>query len=238
LGTDSGAFRIFDPQREMGFHYAYNDTSGLFYGGQITTGWSQSSWIDGCLFNAGSDWGVRDGAECTCVMLSDQVDGQGFFAVVSAWPDINANTFLNQPGNKPIVLRSLQAPTVVERINDSDSHDIQLSVTVPPVLDNLYEDVRCPCAAVGFRLFHQLVDAGSVAQLDRRHAEADSAWEPAVDPDGTAGRVWSAGTSGSVALACPPGKDAYLAWTPVFDSGFEPRLYSNVERPVPIACPR
>lgn len=235
-GDDSGEFdfvRLNDSAR--GFYY--ESYGGYFYGGELFTGWGAGP-SDGCLFNAALESGVPvDGFGCTCLLLTDQRDGQGYFAIVSARPNANGNSFLNLPENAPIILRPVPRLSTPAPSLSSAATDISVSLSNGAWTDGIYEKDGCACGVVGFRVYQQVLPSGSSPPTDRLRDDdnSESGWELADEDSALTGSATPVESTSSAPLSCGEGRDVFLATSLVFDSGFEVDFLSQVSGPFPCA---
>lgn len=147
------------------------------YAGSIGTDWSSSDKIDGCLFASGATPGF-DGDECTVVLLADQADGEGYFAVLSSRVEADGSTYLDQPGadgagnGGPIVLQPIPKPFITDtRFVDQDA--VLLVSTAAPVLPEesiLLQSPDCDSGVLaGYRIYAWKNDLGVAPPVDRGH---------------------------------------------------------------------
>lgn len=211
LGDDSGTYAA-DGTNDtwLSWNDAYYVTyNGLLYAGEIFANWGASNDIDGCIpTNA-----------CECVLLSDQVDGVGYFAMASGLSDANGNLSLTQAGTgcggsdgSDILLAAMPTPTVTRIDKDMDTNDMTFTVTASAPVEGVYMKDGCNCGPIGWVLYAQIQPDGTPAPGDRDAALGG--WEAvsAVTPFG-----------GSVVYdsACGAADtDVYLALGLAFADGF------------------
>jgi hypothetical protein len=220
-GVDSGSW----PAVEGGYGYYYYGwvTFGLSpyaayaYSAAISGTWAADGRIDGCpdpVPNA-----------CIAVLISDQHDGVGYFAMITKARDLNGNYELTQAGNAPYDL--VQIPKLA--IDDSNTVSpslVSLLVTGPDAASlaaGLYLDGGCPSPIAGYKVRAQNIPEGGGAPSDR----ARDAW---TEVSGTV----PLGTQTSVEVGCTGNTDVYLATSVVFDSGYELELVG--ENSTRVAC--
>lgn len=127
---------------ENWFYYYGPGAYGSFFAGEIFTGWGASAQIDGCISN--------NPTGCTCVLLTDEVGGVSYSALLSAQADPTNNTFYNQPGSDgagnagPIILQPAPTPVVVTTAKNGIGVDVTVNV---PAVAGVYEKDGCLCAA-------------------------------------------------------------------------------------------
>lgn len=223
LGDDNGSFDASGWLREL------NPPFGgyLFYPFLIAGGWPGAS-----------DGGCPVGSNpCTCVLLEDQINGVGYYAIVGARDNGAGLYSAIQPGNQPIQLLPIPAPgiTATQRLNPS--LDVDATVKLATAGGAVYDPTGCGCAPTGFRVREQIVtadpgDGDANAPVDRAEG---SGWNlpdlAAGGPQGTA--TFGLGMSdGAVVRSLCGGmgqagdKDVYLATELVFPDGFTTDLVS------------
>jgi len=206
-GVDSGAL---DTTAWISSYF--NATYGAYYAGAIAGGWGASSAIDGCLRNLGGS-SAFDGTECTVVLLADQHAGIGYFALAAALATPSFATYFNQPGDAPIVLRPLDAISIVSSTNLGGGL-IGLDFAAPNVPQAaLYLDsAGCDTDLIaGYKIYRYLGTPGP----ERRWALPTSGWEQ------VGGNPIPLGDPATIAQDCDAHPDVAYAYTLVFDSGFE-----------------
>jgi len=225
LGNDNGAFA------GLGNWVIYQDPGGAYagYPAYIDTTWGASQDIDGCI-----DTPVPGGppAKCMGVLLSDiDADGAAAFAYLTAGADANGNFFLNLDGGATISLASLPKAQIANSVR-VDANNVNVTVagpTLEALAAGLYQaqDPGGLCANgagaasdVQYKVYTKNQARGSAPPTD-------------VDPTGwTPGPTGDLGQSSLVAVNCDeaPGDgavDVYVAYTLVFDSGFETGFVSG-----------
>jgi hypothetical protein len=219
VGIDNGTH---DSDSWFSHRYAY----GYHYAGEIFTSWNAAG-VDGCIFGAGPTSGL-DGTECTAVLLGDQSQGQGYFALLSARISPEGHSELNQPGDAPIILRPAP-PSFVVGSTRIDGETFLLTLSSPDVpTDALYLDPDCDGnAVIGYKIYAQVLPRNAPPPADRTRDDGDpqTGWEVAEGGEGPAGEPIPLGSPASVPIqdcACgsPPIR-TYLAASLVFDSDFE-----------------
>lgn len=205
LGVDSGSLRALG--RDGWLSAPANHPAFL------STTWAADARIDGCIEKD------VETPRCMAVLLMDQVDGESYFALLTKKRDSLGNYLFAQPDNAPITLVQVPRPTLL-------STGTSTVTIVPPDVpaEGLYLDsAHCGLSAVvGYKIYKQLVPRGAPAPVDRarENVGSGSGWKLAANGElGDAGSPLVSALT--VPLACSEPKDAYLAASLVFDSGFE-----------------
>jgi len=216
LGIDNGGLDVADwtKARSVG-NYAYPafltldlpaDDDNSVSGNPVN--WGFSAAIDGCT-------GDIDPGSCTCILLTDQFDGVGYFMIDSAI----ANAILNYEfngfpgdagGNATIMMSEIPAPAVTASGRDVVSGDVTLTVDGGSLAAADYRDAGCDCG-VGYVVYQQIVGRGGMAPIDR--SIASGAWIPAPSSTGGTQLVNDFGTPTDITVDCDPAlqQDLYLA---------------------------
>jgi hypothetical protein len=186
-------------------YYKTNDYLGTlyYYGAELFGGWGQGGVAD-C---------VQNGA-CTCVLMTDEFQARGYWAVTAAV----RTTLLRQPGMdpagnaSPIVLRRIPAPLILSATRDGVF--IILTINVAADSDARLELGGCDCIS-GYRVMSQALPRNTPAPLDRDVSQwAELPGQPA---EGT-----PLGQSREVALDCSDNDlNYYLTTQIVGQDGFE-----------------
>lgn len=221
-GVDSGAFAALGPERD-GWVTHSSGAPAYFH-----TTWAAGKMIDDCIDSEDIQ------TTCTAVLLTDQHDGKGYFALLSASP-VRGNYSFAQPGNGPIVLAPVPVPQLVD--STVTSSDVHATVGVDTAGAGLFLDSACPSDSVrGFRIYAQVVVHGGDAPTDRGRPNSNVGgnWKLADGGESPSGGALTIDSNAQVTVACKPTDDVYLAASLVFDSGFETRHVS--QNSVPIRC--
>ena len=219
-GVDSGAFTALGPERN-GWVTHPAGSPAYFH-----TTWASGKTVDGCIDTEDIK------TTCTAVLLSDQHDGTGYFALLSASP-VQGNYSFVQPDNGPIVL----APVPVPRLIDTTvtSSDLRATVRVDALVAGLFLDSGCPAGIVrGYRIYAQVVKQGGDVPTDRDRPTSSTGGDWVLVDGGEAldGGPLDLGTTAQITIACKSDDEVYLAASVVFDSGFETRHVSGNTAPI------
>jgi hypothetical protein len=135
---------------------------GSFFAGEVFTGWGGSAQIDGCVPLGG----------CTCMLLTDEIGGVTYSALLSAQADATNSTFFNQPGTDgagnggPIMLMPLATPQIVTTVKNGIGVDV--TVNVPPVTAGIYQKDGCDCSGSRtYEIWAKELIEGSAPPVDR-----------------------------------------------------------------------
>lgn len=201
------------------------------YGGipGSTPNWASTFEVDGCVGNVTPS---VPNDECTCVLFTDEWDGQGYFALLSAKSTANGNFIFD--GQSIIRLAPIPQPSVSMSERDGATSDVLFEVGIPAIpAAGDYRDPQCGCD-VGFRVYSQLVGregmppAGRttctpqdyenspdfpVVPVDQICAGLGLNWVPATDAAGEAQPVTPIGGNAMVRVDCDPAvaNDLYLS---------------------------
>jgi hypothetical protein len=198
----------------------------------ISGTWSAPG-IDGCVDAAGT-YAELTGDECMLVALSDQSDGQSYFALLSAL--VNLDEFedpLFWPWRDlgPIELAELPSPEISQLLEGPPSGGrCEVVVTAPSpaaIAGGLYLDGGCATDLVqGYNVYRSMSKSGSPP--DDLSLEAD--WDLLTSTP------IPLGESATLAIVGGASGRIYLAGSLVFESGFET---DRVSPPAgPVTCPR
>ena len=203
LGVDAGTqsmppatFVTYQPEPDFAVTFA----------GPISGGWGAIG-VDNCI----------DILTCECVLLTDQRDGVGYFAVLSARTADTKVANLTQAGTDgggnagPIILREIPAPAITRVDLNQDTNVATFNVSVGSAAAGVYAKDGCDCGPVGYVLYQQAVDTGNPAPGDRD----DAGWT-AVTGVLPMGQAAAYDTDVCTAFDV----EVYLATGLVFDSGF------------------
>ena len=174
--------------------------------------------VDGCVENAGAD-------PCTCVLLTDEWNGQGYFAILGAKRSPNFD--LTTGGD--LVMAPIPAPTIVRNTLDVTTADMTFEVmAAAPVGGNFVKD-GCACD-VGFRVYGNVMDRGTGPPTSR-----SAGWVPLPAPGGGAQPVTAHGGTAMAVADCDPTveQDLYLGVVFAGTDGFETAVVSANSTLVP-----
>ena len=182
------------------------------FAGPISGSWGAQG-VDDCI---GID-------TCECVLLTDQRDGIGYFAMLSALTSDTKVANLTQAGTDgggnagPIILREVPAPVITRVDLDQDTNVATFNVSVGSAAAGVYAKDGCDCGPVGYVLYEAAVDTGGPPPGDR-----DGAGWTAVT--GVLAMGTAAVYDSTVCTAFDV--EVYLATGLVFDSDFSSGGYT------------
>ena len=170
-GVDSGAFLIaswtYSPPPVVG------ESGDLYYYHVVLAdpdngapfSWDGSG-IDGCISDITPTTSLD---ECTCMVLTDSLDGQGYAALLSAKVDRFGHFNLFDEVLTWVVFAPIPRPVVTNTMRDPANGDLTFTVAVPTVLGGAgdYRSPLCDCG-IGFRIYEQMVVNGEIPSNDRR----------------------------------------------------------------------
>jgi hypothetical protein len=235
-GHDSGAFtgglgpndfwikqvsQSFDPGGL--YHYAawVSLKSGPNYGSGPPVTWSDPL-VDGC--------GPIVPGVCTCMLLSDQWNDVGYFAMLGAMANSNLNTFLD-PG-PTTRLAPIPMPQVTRQRPSADPQQIQLDIRVDSPLVGRYERDGCGCT-YGYRIFAARAPHGAPPPTDR-----STGWNVLRAPSGEPQHVTSFNVTSTLLVDCsdPVLTDVYLAASLAGETSLESAHVSAQIGPLDCTC--
>lgn len=207
-GIDSGAWPALEGSYQLdGWLYIYHPYEAVLYGN-----WAGDLRVDGC-----PDSVAPPGSPglCTAIQLSDQLDGVGYFALLSAASNAAGEYDYEQAGNADITLAEIQRPVIVGMTGPPTNPTVTVA---PPVIDSgLYLDPSCDDPLAAYRLYSIEVPAGAAPPVDRR---IEAGW---VDRTGDV----ALGEAVEVTFSCSSDVTSYLATRLIFDSGFATDVLSR-----------
>jgi hypothetical protein len=223
-GMDNGEWGIENWSKQVTADFG---ASGLYHypafltlpGGPNGTSGNPANWsfpVDGCPDDI-------DPNACTCILLTDQWDGAGYFFIDSANADgignFNFNGFPTDGVETTMKLAPTPIPEVVMSERDPASGDVTMMINVGGLGAADYRDAGCDCG-LGYVVYQQIVGRGGMAPIDR--SIRAGGWIPAPASTGTAQPVNAFGTQASIKVDCDPAvqQDLYLATALVDVNGY------------------
>jgi hypothetical protein len=196
-----------------GWFYFNPSYFGGAYAGEVFTGWGASAEIDGCI--------LLNPTGCTCMLLTDEDGVNGYMALLAAERDAGGSTFFDQPGldgagnASPIVLQAIPAPTITNTIR-RPSLDLDITVTVPPVVAGLYQKAPCDCTE---GLAYKVLAVQQTRGLAPPSTRDAAAWVELDLPGTLPQGATPVGTAVTVESLCgATNTDVYVATQLVFDT--------------------
>ena len=180
--------------------------------------------VDACITDVVVP-GQIDVEECTCILVTDQWDGVGYFMADSALSDVGGDFLyefqtLDFQGIGSMQMLATPAPQVLSSSRDLATADVTMTVAVDDItgMGADYRDAGCDCA-LGFLVYQQVVGRG-VVPADRA---IGSGWTAALNATGGAQAVnpFGAGTAqADILVPCDAAldQDIYLS-TVIVEAG-------------------
>jgi hypothetical protein len=211
---------------------------GLFYYGWVRGYPNYGAYIQGPSWASSPDIDpcpdIVVGQRCMAILLTDEVDGNGYFAFLTDEADGSHNYDFVQPANAPIDLIEIPKPAILGTAYHVDGADFGLVIGGPDRADlegGLYLDPVCLGLGdvVGYKIYSQPLASGSEPPVSRDR----TFWTDETPPPG----VLDLGSTFTVPFDCsgdaPDSFDVYLALGLVFESRFELQVSRNSTR---VAC--
>lgn len=182
LGIDNGDWDVSNWSKAVVANFGGED---YYYASFLSLTGSEPSYVagapptwsfaaDGCITDAGTTPGVIDGGECSCMLLTDEWDGVGYFAVLSNFTDVGSGNFDMTPstvdwgGVPSIQMAPLPRPNITGSTRvDADLAIINFSVdigTLPPAA--IQQKGGCDCG-IGYQVYSYRTGRGGMAPTNR-----------------------------------------------------------------------
>jgi hypothetical protein len=168
--TKAGVYAGADPYYYPGFL--------TLPGGAYSQSGNPANWsfpTDGCPTDI-------DPGSCTCILLTDEWAGEGYFLVDSAITNAAQNyDFIFPTG--AMNLQPIPKPEVTLSERDPASGDVTLTINVPDITGTAadYREAGCDCG-IGFLVYQQIVGRGGAAPTNRSVCTPEAVQLPASDP--------------------------------------------------------
>jgi len=174
--------------------------------------------VDGCVANAGATSEI-DGTECTCVLLSDQWNGEGYFSLLSA--RVNELENFDLPVVDAIRFGTISQPRIMGTIGTPNS-DVEVDVLADPVTGGIFESGGCECG-LGYKVYAHLVPRSDMAPVDR-----EEGWYEPPRASGEPQTITPLGQETTVTIDCDETTQQgfFLSIRLVTDDGFATRFGS------------
>ena len=203
-GFDNGSFQAERlPNAVDGWIASY-----VGYPAFISSSWGADAGIDGCIDDAAEP-------RCTVILLEDEVDSIGYFALLSDLADGGLNFSYLQPNDAPINLAPLPGAPVTDQLRLTAT-TVQVSFDTPEIGAGSY--LGCGGEWTGYQLYRNELPGSAGMPSDPRIA--DGGWQPIGDPI-------SAGAAGTIVVECPAEGHVFLGTQLLFDSGFSTNRVSS-----------
>ncbi|HXV77634.1 MAG TPA: hypothetical protein VD788_15075 [Candidatus Polarisedimenticolaceae bacterium] len=192
VGTDNGTWEASQWTKQISLPYAgglYHFQAwitlpgGVPYISGFVPNWGASFEIDGCTTDITP---TIDNDECTCMLLTDEWNGQGYFLAFSAVNIGNGN--FNFDRFEHVNMAPIPTPSVAMSERDDATGDVLFSVNVPalPAAGDYRQD-GCHCD-LGFRVYAQLTGREGAPPAGRRSCSPTDYQNDAAF-DGTAASI-------------------------------------------------
>ncbi len=218
-GNDNGAWAALGgtaPWIDQGYIYGGNIYPASIYNYDGTNNWANGD-LDGCILNEGATTGL-DGTECMVVLLTDEVNGVGHFALVAQSPTGTGSYPLNEAaGNGAITLAPLPKPSITGSTALGNNVQLNMSVAAPAGPDGLYLNCTPAQNAAILQSFSLQVETTA------RGIAPTGTTLPAVNGDGALG----GGATIDVTCSDTVDTDVYVCTTLGFDSDYETSVCSE-----------
>lgn len=222
LGMDSGGWTVENWTKQVSavFNSLYHYPAWLTLpGGQNSLSGNPANWsfpVDGCPNDI-------DPNACTCILVTDQWDGVGYFMIDSA----NADGIGNFPfggfpgdtnGDATMALAPTPVPEVTMSERDAATGDVTMMINVGSLAASDYRDAGCDCG-LGYIVYQQIVGRAGMAPIDR--TITPDTWIPAPSATGGVQAMNEIGAQASIKVDCDPAvqQDIYLATALVDENG-------------------
>ncbi len=161
---------------------------------------------------------------CTCMMLTDEYNGAGFFATLSARSDVLGNTNLDP--FETIRLAAIPRPVITASSRNPATGDVTFTVTHGTLTGGTFPKDDCGTCLSGFRIYGQVVARGAAAPTAR-----STGWVPLTDAAGNPQPTTALNGSTSVRADCDPAlnQDLYIA-VAIVGEGATPFITTHVSQ--------
>jgi hypothetical protein len=199
------------------------DNATFSYPGLLTGGYGSTSEVDGCGVGAvGSE-------RCTCVLITDEWNGVGYFLIASARNAAAVFDF-TQPGNAPLQLVPIPAPGITGTQRLQPSLDVESTVKLAAPASGVYLKDGCDCAPTGFKVLETITGRMDPAPVSRAVAQWDEPNRADGSPQPAAGSSFGTGMANGVSVRSSCGAmdtNVYLATQLLFPRGYAAPLVSG-----------
>jgi len=143
-------------------HISVNDHD-LYYQGGTAINWASTNLIDGCvdLVTPATRFD-----ECTCMLLTDEWGGDGYYAILSRLSNSQGNFIFNENPLTQYDMVPIPRPEVVSSTRNATAGTVTFNINVPSPTGGDYRDPACGCN-FGFRVYAAAVAEGGMAPSNR-----------------------------------------------------------------------
>jgi hypothetical protein len=199
--------------------------SGFYGAGLLVGGWSSSNQVDGCGVAA------FPATKCSCVLITDQWSGVGYYLIAGAAHDPTGTFDFTQPGGAPLELVPIPKPGITGSQRLQPSLDVVLNTRIPAPAAGVYLKDGCNCAPTGYKILQQILPEMSPAPTDRA---LTAGWTEPNREDGSPqpanGSPFGTGMGQGVNVRSACGMsdtDVYLATQLIFPDGYRATILSE-----------
>lgn len=151
------------------YHYpaflSVNDGAQYGYNGPGTPlNWASNDLIDGCK-DLVTPTVFAD--ECTCMILTDEWAGQGYYAVLSKLSNVSGDFIFNESAGLVYHLAPIPRPAVTGSTRNAANATVTFNIDVPLPTGADFRDPACNCN-FGFRVYAAVVGEGGMVPSSRR----------------------------------------------------------------------
>jgi hypothetical protein len=191
---------------------SYADAGTYWYPAKVEGSWNLAS--DGCL-DGGS--GGFDPSDCMCMLLTDQWNGVGYFALLGDQPDGIGNSSFYQPGGAPLVLAPIPKVEILNSVRGpGPNFDVSLDLRVSAPGAGVYDE--CGCGPVSYRLHQRVAPRGTPTGDERALGQ----WAQVAGPLPIGTQI-----NGHQVACGGADTDVHLTASLIFDSGFSTTIVSG-----------
>jgi len=228
VGNDNGALNFnFTEETAYMPYWEYSHFPMTINAG-LPMSWGPAS-VDGCIDATGSDSTLPDAQQCTCMLLTDEWNGAGYYAVLSKFVATDLFTYVvatqdsdkmqlssGEPKND-IILSPVPRPAILGSTGDASGKILNV------VANDTSVDNVDPCNCLqGYKIYGVVQPSNSMAP-PRDLAN----WTELASGAGTAQQTTQLGMPTSVRVDCGVGQQAYIATVATFDSGYRGHYVSS-----------
>lgn len=230
-GADSGSSNLIFPRNASDLGGSYSLTALL---NSIDPGtpllWGAAA-VDGCIDTTGTDGVGWDANQCTCLLLQDEWNGKGYYALISAFTDANRN-YQTQTldadlgilggAQNDIVLSAIPKPRIQTSTRDGVNVTALVTLEGPPAAD-----VVDPCGCLqGYRVYGTVQPLNAMPPSSRDRSQWTVLSAVGGGPQDAAPLTGMA----NVQAACGGGQQLFITTGLAFDSGFGDVVSENSTR--------
>lgn len=226
-GNDNGALSFnFAVVPAFAAYEGYNDAHFPWQmNGGNPLSWQPAD-VDGCIDVTGSVPTGPDLQQCTCLLITDNWNGEGYYVINSTFVAADLATYrmtsgdneLAMPGaSGDLILSPVPKPQIVGSSGDASGKILNVMAS-GAAIDNVD-----PCGCMqGYKVYGVVQPIGAMAP-----ARDVANWTELQSAGGTAQTSTPLGMPTSVRVDCGAGQQAYIVTVLTFDSGYRGRFVSS-----------